>query len=267
MAQLFKRDGSARSGFTLIELLVVIGIIALLISILLPALQKAKQSAQRIKCAANLRHLYMSCQIYANNNRDIVPIGFNFRKNLGMYIRDPGFPAGSNPRFLQLGLLYSSGIVKDPASFYCTSEQNPNFQYNSAINPFDPVNLPNNTIYSGYTGRPSVEWSDNFNTWNGVPALYYPPYGRHFPKLKFYNKPRKAMIADNFPTLAEVRARHRTGLNVCYGDGSVIWVPEQIYKERLAPVQFFQNGFQNYIFLDWDGESNASGIWVDFDLY
>src|SRR5881409_3161367 len=62
-----------KRGFTLVELLVVIGIIALLISILLPALSKARESANRTKCLSNVRQIAMGFISYTQENRGSFP--------------------------------------------------------------------------------------------------------------------------------------------------------------------------------------------------
>ena len=112
-------------AFTLIELLVVIAIIGILASFLLPALSRAKQSAQRTVDLNNLKQLDLSVQLVASDNRDVMPwpnwlSGEVDTPHLGwLYTYDPS--ATGSARFkLQTGSFWP--ILHNPKLFFCPSD-------------------------------------------------------------------------------------------------------------------------------------------------
>jgi len=64
---------SRARGFTLVELLVVLAIIAVLVALLLPALRRANEQAQRVQCMANMRTLTQATILYSNDWKDLMP--------------------------------------------------------------------------------------------------------------------------------------------------------------------------------------------------
>src|SRR2546422_10598734 len=84
-------------GFTLVELLVVIGVIAILIGLLMPALTRARQQANSAKCMANLHVLGQMLQMYENENRGwLFPVG---PPNLLGKLTTPGTNCPPNERW------------------------------------------------------------------------------------------------------------------------------------------------------------------------
>jgi prepilin-type N-terminal cleavage/methylation domain-containing protein/prepilin-type processing-associated H-X9-DG protein len=125
-----------RQGFTLVELLVVIGIIALLIGIVMPALSKAREAANTIKCASNLRCVGQGLTAYIATFKATLPVSYIYE---GMSLGPPQTPAaGINGYGHWSGLLYGKGVVS-AQSFTCPSLENGGLPpTNPAANNLDP---------------------------------------------------------------------------------------------------------------------------------
>ncbi|MGB7160316.1 MAG: type II secretion system protein, partial [Tepidisphaeraceae bacterium] len=238
-----------KHGFTLVELLVVIGIIAILIAMLLPALTKAQEAGRRAACLSNLRQVHQAFAIYALENKDAVPLGYrSASKQFNSMVHSTTVPGG---RWVLFGLLCEAKQIRTPAVLFCPSEGNPKFMHQTESNPWPPAGVtPTANIQAGYGCRPQTQLPDDLAT--APPTFIMPRLNR------FKNK---AIFADLTAARARVITRHRQGINVLHGHGGAKWVPLGVFdhpdtawpEPTFPPTNAF-NTTQDEIWAALDGQ-------------
>ncbi len=219
-----------RRAFTLVELLVVIGIIAVLVAVLLPMMGKAREAARRTTCLSNLRQIHAIFHTYALENRDLVPLGY--RRNIKQF--NSMVYSTTTGKYCVFGILYMNGKMAEPDVFFCPSNLDPQSVRQSETNPWPPGPDgpdPTKNVFAGYGCRPEVELADEFHLTGNLVGT--PPALIPVPKLNDFKF--KAIFADLVAAPARIDLRHKTGVNVLYGDGSASWADRGGFDADLAP--------------------------------
>jgi prepilin-type N-terminal cleavage/methylation domain-containing protein len=249
-----------KRGFTLVELLVVIGIIALLISILLPALSRAREASQRTVCLSNLKQLGTAMQLYATEFKDYIPIGYMDQKQFSYvaYHRN----TISTPRVTQMGFLVIGRSITEGKAFFCPSEVDPAFQYSTPENPWPyekdalAPTIPTTHSRFGFNSRPVCNWPKDAD------VAQFPD-----PMAKKSQLKNKALLADLIISKGDVVRRHKKGINVLFGNWSGQWVPlSDIDKDpwNMIPNGAVSTAHNDKMLLE-TGTTTPSGVWADLD--
>ena len=224
-------------AFTLVELLIVIGIIALLISILMPALSNARKQAQQVQCENNLRQLMTATNMYVSENQNFLPFANWGSPQSGAY--DYGWlyqtsAANATPKQtdLQTGILY--GYLKNMDVFHCPL--------------YDPTGAKGTNIMTSYlmdgaacgfgsTGNPAM------------PSYQITAVNKSAERVLYWEADETGASTgatwndgSSYPTEEVIATRHAKGANVAYLDGHVEWwVQTQFTNLANAPDTLLPN--------------------------
>jgi len=282
-----------KEGFTLVELLIVISIIALLMSILVPSLGKARELAKRTVCGHNIKQVGVAIIAYSADT-DLLPFYGGWDPSwrapfdsTPANAQDEGHPYAAyradkepwgdptyakKPVPMKLACLYTGKYVGDARVFYCPSNRNSTYKYESFVKPLAPnissdwgtlpqiynttLNPPNQWVRIGYTYYPIDETIKR-------PPLMVPVFGTLVPK---YTARRYSLLSKKSPYLTDIiwsrgLLSHKSGIdgdnrvknagiNSLFKDGHVNYVKDQTVSYAGAtmaqPTLFYNDYWRNW---------------------
>jgi len=197
-------------AFSLIDVLVTIAVVALLIGVMLPGVNQARETTRRIVCASNVRQLGLGVAMYADNSQNRIPYTVFARQghaveenDLGetLVLRVEGFSESEDSAPVDfwdgLGLLFEGDYLPAPPVFYCPSH--------SGDHPF-----------SRYARR----WQNDGGEIVG--NYQYRGVGPNGATRLFQIEPaRSALVADGMRT--QLDYSHQRGMNVLRADLAIVW--------------------------------------------
>lgn len=248
------------AGFTLVELLVVIGIIAVLISLLLPALQKARLAALDVTCKSNIRQVAMGLHMYAANFKGQVPLGhvhWQLQWNYPAYT--------PSEKLVMLGHLYESRVLTNQLVYYCPLNGSPSLQPGPTTGtpaaggptPWTPGRVPSLHTLLSYVPRPAPgrnaiaqpdlawSWSTYWIT-TGESGTTMPP---RLPRL--HRLRNRAILADSVGSANHV-ILHIKPVNSAFSDGSVRSINTNAIRNLASSLGPFGTGNNETIMRMWE---------------
>ncbi|MEA2710675.1 MAG: hypothetical protein QOF78_3276 [Phycisphaerales bacterium] len=285
------------AAFTLVELLVVIGIIAVLISVLLPTLGRAREAAKRTQCLSNLRQIAVLLNMYANVNNQQVCIGTSGSGGAGSDIAEannynitrPTVAANADPefktvRYVGLGLLIKQGYLKEDKGgggatiFFCPSFAGDLWHgYDAINNKWPPATNWVRTSYScrASTNNPTPQTpgtqATDVVTW-GVGNSAGPFYAlkvvggkiatpvEQGQMFKLNRLKSRAIVSDVMSSEDRVYLAHKKGINVLHANGGATWYNQGLFKKQFDYAK--QNGTNMF---GIGGNFLQHQMWNNFD--